>query len=282
MKKNKGIYIEHTSTTREMEMTVCSHMILAYVSHGSGSFYNWNLERRLHEGDIILINNGTPYCFKSDETDRSISMYTCVFNKDELPYTFESLTAPFQNLHSFVNFSSGALIVSDTEHRDLRDIMVKIIDEYSYKQPGYKQSIKCSIITALITLFRLHSVSGNKHAPQNTNQIIGYVYNYANRNIYKKSRLEDIAELMHLTPQYICKVFKETTGMTFIEYCNKQRVEKIKDVLENTDRPIYMIYNDYDFTPRYLNRMFKEHTGFSMSDYKNKFNYKANNPLYPQ
>lgn len=70
--------------------------------------------------------------------------------------------------------------------------------------------------------------------------------------------------------------------MTFIEYCNYRRVEKIKDSLEHTDRPLYIVYNDFDFTPRYLNKIFKEHTWYSVKEYKGKFNYKADNPLYPK
>lgn len=77
-------------------------------------------------------------------------------------------------------------------------------------------SIKYRLVTVLITLFRLYSISGKNKVPQNNNQITGYMYNYANRNVYKKCSLSEIANFMHLTPQYICKVFKENVGMTFI------------------------------------------------------------------
>ena len=56
--------------------------------------------------------------------------------------------------------------------------------------------------------------------------------------------------------------------------------DKIRDELENIDRPIYQTYEEFDFTPQYLNSMFKKYTGYSISEYKAKFNYKAGNPLY--
>lgn len=282
LKKHKGLYIEHTATAHEMEPALCSNMILAYVSHGYGKFYGKYSEHELNEGDIILINSGSQYRFSSSDPNRTMSLYTCVFDPDKLPYSYASITKPFKDIHFFVHFQSGSIITHDTEHMDIRNIMVKIMDEYSYSQPGYEISIKCQLVTVLITLFRLYSISGKNKVPQNNNHIIGYMYNYANRNIYKKCSLSEIADLMHLSPQYICKVFKENVGMTFIEYCNHLRVEKIKDALEKTDRPIYMLYNDYEFSPRYLNKLFKEHTGYNIREYKDNFNYKTNNPLYPK
>jgi YesN/AraC family two-component response regulator len=68
--------------------------------------------------------------------------------------------------------------------------------------------------------------------------------------------------------------------MTFTQFSNRQRVDKIRDELENIDRPIYQTYEEFDFTPQYLNSMFKKYTGYSISEYKAKFNYKAGNPLY--
>lgn len=88
--------------------------------------------------------------------------------------------------------------------------------------------------------------------------------------------------MLCFAPQYICTVFKNTTGLTFTQYINNLRVEKIRDSLEHTDRPIYIIMDDFDFSPQYFNRLFKKHTGYNLQEYKNKFNYKVNNPLYPK
>lgn len=68
--------------------------------------------------------------------------------------------------------------------------------------------------------------------------------------------------------------------MTFTEFANRMRAEKLKDELENVDRPLYLIYEDFDFSPQHLNHIFKDYTGYSMSEYKAKFNYKVDNPLF--
>lgn len=282
LKKRGGLYAEHTSPPRNMSEACCGYIIIAYVSHGAGVFHCGGAAVGIAVGDIVLINRGSGYRFSSDEGGNFISFYACVFDPSVLPYRLEDIAAPFKELNRFLNFKPGYIIVHDTARKDVRNTMIRIIDEYSYMQPGYKKAIICSVVTALTDLFRLYSAVGKNKVPDNHSHIVGYMLNYANRHIYKKCSLNEIAETLHMTPQYICKVFSDKIGMTFIEYCNDLRVKRIRDALEKTDRPLYLIYGDYDMTPRYLNRIFKKSTGYSISEYKKRFNYKAENPLYPK
>lgn len=43
--------------------------------------------------------------------------------------------------------------------------------------------------------------------------------------------LNMLAEKFYLSPYYICKIFKESTGFTFIEYLNKMRVKEAQKLL---------------------------------------------------
>lgn len=110
--------------------------------------------------------------------------------------------------------------------------------------------------------------------------VINNVTNYINSKIYSKLSLNEVADKFGITPQHLCRLFKKHFNMTFTQFSNRQRVDKIRDELENIDRPIYQTYEEFDFTPQYLNSMFKKYTGYSISEYKAKFNYKAGNPLY--
>lgn len=241
-----------------------------------------NIKADIDEGDIILINRNSAYRISSSLADRQISLYFCVFDPDELYCPFRNISSQFKELNYFFDFKAACIIAHDTNHKDFRNIMVRMIDEYTYMQPRHEIAVKAYIINLLIYLFRLSSKKVRTRTPDNKNHVIGHMYNYAHKNIHRKISLGEVAELLHMSPQYICKVFKDNVGMTFVEYCNHIRVEKIKDWLENTDRPLYIIYSDFEFSHRYLNRIFKEQTGYSMKEYKSRFNYKSNNPLYPK
>lgn len=282
LEKHNGIFIEHAGTVMNMDTEVCSNMILAYVAHGNGTFWGRNVKSEIDEGDVIIIHKDSEYRFESSAPDRMISMYICAFDPDDIYCPFRTISSQFKELNYFFDFKAASIIVHDTEHKDIRNMMVRMIDEYTYMQPGYEIAVKAYLMNVLVNLFRLCSESGRKKTPDNKNHIIGHMYNYAHKNIHRKISLSEIAKLLHMTPQYICKVFKDNVGMTFVEYCNHIRVEKIKDWLENTDRPLYIIYSDFEFSHRYLNRIFKDQTGYSIKEYKDRFNYKSNNPLYPK
>jgi YesN/AraC family two-component response regulator len=45
--------------------------------------------------------------------------------------------------------------------------------------------------------------------------------------------LDDVAEAMHVSTFYFCKMFKEATGLTFTEYLGRVRIEQAKAQLLN-------------------------------------------------
>src|SRR5258706_2343166 len=45
--------------------------------------------------------------------------------------------------------------------------------------------------------------------------------------------LGDVARVTHVSTFYLCKIFKKATGLTFIEYRNRLRIESAKKMLLN-------------------------------------------------
>lgn len=80
---------------------------------------------------------------------------------------------------------------------------------------------------------------------------------------------------MNITREHLCRIFKEQTGMTVIDYINMLRVNRIKHILENTDKPLYLLFQDFSLDENYLNALFKKRTGYSIKKYRQKFNYKS-------
>lgn len=132
-----------------------------------------------------------------------------------------------------------------------------MIDNFNYSQPGYLFSIRSTITLILVNMFRLYSVDKNKADGFHSNVVINNVTNYINSKIYSKLSLNEVADKFGITPQHLCRLFKKHFNMTFTQFSNRQRVDKIRDELENIDRPIYQTYEEFDFTPQYLNSMFK-------------------------
>jgi AraC-like DNA-binding protein/ligand-binding sensor protein len=81
--------------------------------------------------------------------------------------------------------------------------------------------------------------------------------------------LAKVAQAMHVSVFYFCKLFKKATGLTFTEYLGRVRVEKAKQLLLNPHLRISEIAYDVGFQSlTHFNRVFRQVTGKSPSAYR--------------
>lgn len=81
--------------------------------------------------------------------------------------------------------------------------------------------------------------------------------------------LAKVAQAMHVSTFYFCKLFKKGTGVTFTEYLGRVRVEKAKNLLLNPHLRVSEIAYDVGFQSlTHFNRVFRQVVGQSPSDYR--------------
>lgn len=281
LKKYNGIFVEHTVVDRNTKAYSCPHTSIVYIAHGSGILHICNHKINASPGDIFFINPEVSNVFYSvSDKNRSLSVYHCCFLKGAIPLTTTQVRNDFPALEPLMNKEMPYIQVHDTPSKTIRNFFIMMLDDVSYSQPCCEFTVKSIASVMIVNIFRLYQPDSNHKYAMNNNIVLGTLINYIRYNLHKKITLKNAADITNLSQEYICRAFKKHTGMTFVEFANNMRVEMIKDELENTDRPLYVIYDDFEFTPQYLNRMFKKHTGYSMQDYKNTFNYKVNNSLF--
>lgn len=94
---------------------------------------------------------------------------------------------------------------------------------------------------------------------------IGYIA----ENIKENISTNDIASYLGISTGYLCKIFKNVTGKTVVEYINSYRIKRVEEMI--------LVYNMslkeagekvglYD--EHYLSRLFKKYTGYSTQEYK--------------
>jgi len=81
--------------------------------------------------------------------------------------------------------------------------------------------------------------------------------------------LDKVAQAMHVSSFYFCKMFKKATGLTFTDYLSRVRVEKAKTLLLNPHLRISEIAYDVGFQSlTHFNRMFRKIVGESPTAYR--------------
>lgn len=101
--------------------------------------------------------------------------------------------------------------------------------------------------------------------------VIEKVKIYINRNYSKKITQEFISCLFYLNRSYLSHLFKEKTGQNFIDYVNRVRIEKAKELFKTSDRKMYQIAKavGYD-NVKYFFRVFKKFENITPEQYRKK------------
>ncbi|ADL52220.1 AraC family transcriptional regulator [Clostridium cellulovorans] len=86
------------------------------------------------------------------------------------------------------------------------------------------------------------------------------VLDYIDDNYDKIITLQDLSEVANVTPEYLCTVFKKTTGIRVFEYINNIRIKNSKEmILSKKNMPIKEIAKNSGFEDvSYFCSMFKK------------------------
>ena len=106
---------------------------------------------------------------------------------------------------------------------------------------------------------------------ERSGDIIRTAKKYIEEHFDKDISLDDVSRVVNISPYYFSKVFKEASGLNFIEYLTNIRIEKAKNLLENSNLSIKEICVSCGYTdPNYFSRSFKKNVGVTPTEYKEK------------
>ncbi|MEZ0536448.1 response regulator [Caldicellulosiruptoraceae bacterium PP1] len=92
---------------------------------------------------------------------------------------------------------------------------------------------------------------------------------FINKNYYKDINMTIVANYVSLNYYYFSTLFKEHTKLSFIDYLNNVRINKAKELLNDSSLKIYEISERVGFkNPKHFARIFKNITGMTPAEYK--------------
>lgn len=106
-------------------------------------------------------------------------------------------------------------------------------------------------------------------------QVVDHIKTYVEQHADKLITLEKISSLFFLNPSYCSYLFKEKTGVNFVDYVNQIRIGKAKTLLRTTDEKVYRIAKTLGYdNPKYFFRVFKKVEGVTPEEYRLQANQK--------
>ena len=108
--------------------------------------------------------------------------------------------------------------------------------------------------------------NGPDSAATAIDKVIKYIKNHPSEN---PSR-EKLAEIVHLNPDYLSRLFRKQTGATLSDYITATKMETAKRLLLESHQNIGRIAADLGYTNfSYFSKKFREHTGVSPMEFRN-------------
>ncbi|MCL2362821.1 MAG: helix-turn-helix domain-containing protein [Defluviitaleaceae bacterium] len=109
----------------------------------------------------------------------------------------------------------------------------------------------------------------HESAFRNTNQILGDLKRYIQANLGGDTSLGTLAELVHFSPSYLSRLFKQVTNTSLTEYIGRLKYKEAAELLRNSDMKILQIASELGFeTQSYFSRFFKKYAGVGPQEYR--------------
>lgn len=238
------------------------HHELLYTCGGAGNFIIQNKIYPLKKGMLLYISPEVPYSIEINHKISScfltvhFSFADVCFNDGNWSIAESSPAIPFD----------AAQQLQDTW--PIEEQFHKLVDSWNAKLPGYEFITR----TMLQQLFITITQNLNKHSCNYAVSLkIEKTIQYMHQKINGKITLTELAELVSMTPFYLSRTFKAATGYTVIEYFNKLKIDKSKELLIEGSKKIKEVSQELGFVDEfYFSRMFKKTEGINPSEFCSK------------
>jgi AraC-like DNA-binding protein/ligand-binding sensor protein len=102
--------------------------------------------------------------------------------------------------------------------------------------------------------------------------IVRRAKDYVARHQSDPISLAEICRTLNVSTFHFCRTFKQTTGLTFVEYLSRVRIEKAKSLLHKSDLRVSEIAYEVGFQSiTHFNRVFRKIVGYSPTVFRSRF-----------
>ncbi|MCA1292934.1 AraC family transcriptional regulator [Paenibacillus sp. alder61] len=237
-----------------------------YLLSGERFYYIHDRVYALQAGDVVFIHK--------NQLHRTTS-------KGRNPHERILINFDDASVRPFVEMGPGQLPLFGGESYLLRpsvqeqgriaDLLFLMLREEKEGQLWRMPYLQTLLIQLLILLSRIREGKAEPVKPEFTElqQRVYRIVEYLNGHYAGPLRLEEIAERFFISTTYLCRIFKQTTGFTVVEYLTYVRVREAQALLVRTDWKITKIAEEAGFDSiAHFGRVFKKITGRSPLQYR--------------
>ena len=238
---NKGIYF-NAHWHEQIE--------LHYVVYGQTIIRLEQEEIRAKEGDLVIINSNVLH--EGNRVGGNMETLVAIFD-------IETFSKEFADK----NIIFCPIISGDVE---ISKLMLHIYEEYQRKEIGYRLVCKGELLKIVTYLARNNALEmlSEEDGLRRRKKLerLNTVYQYIEKHYTEVITNRDLADLVHLSEGRFCHIFKESAGVSPLQYINEVRLNKAMNLLKKenfmaTEVAEAVGFSDYNN----FGRMFRKYFG---------------------
>ena len=261
---------EHKNTTRHKH----DFLELVYILEGDCIHYIDDEKCEVKAGNYFIIDHNSYHSYES-KNGKTIKIVNCLFYPEYIDPMLKDCRKFSDILSNYlIKFNNAAFSKMPADNvffdsdGEVKNLILKMIDEYKAKKTGYREILRCLLIETIILILRSVCISEKNG---NIDDVSREAVSYIEKNYSERIKLSDISTLLGYSVPYLSKRFKDNLGMTFSCYLQKVRIENACRLIANTSRKIEDVseavgYNDVKF----FNKTFKSIIGTTPREYRKK------------
>ncbi len=153
---------------------------------------------------------------------------------------------------------------------EIAEMFRGIAAELYGKEKYYEAAVKQLVCRMLVKMYRLYyNPLGHINDNAGKSEIVKKACKYINSNYTHSITIDEIAEAVNVSKYYLCRIFKEFTDLTMIEYINFRRCRKASMLLDSSDTSISDIAEICGFeNMSYFSKIYKKYMNILPSQQK--------------
>lgn len=235
------------------------HHELVFVTGGKGRIIIGKKSYQVKEGMLFYVCPDIPHFIEKD-VEEPMCFLSVHFSYARV--SFNDNKWDIKNAAEMLSLHPGQEL---KDYYHIENIFKKLVYSWNEKQPGYEFITKTLLQQLLIAIYQNITKQNRNYS---TTLKVEKVIQYMHQNINNRVTLTELSELVQLSSTYLSRAFKASTGYSVIEFFNKIKIDKAKELIIEGNKRVKEVAQALGFTDEfYFSRIFKRIEGISPSEY---------------
>lgn len=247
-------YVDETHPQYEMPLHWHREIEFVYIKRGSLRLHLNALEYYLKQGDIAVINCGDLHRGAPENC-----AYECVVC--DLNMLRRSADIPTGLVMPIISGQKKVTVLFPACQSAVYSNILSLFSAMRQKSDFYELEVVSRLFSALCELYRADAVKQHRSDRQENHiKHITEILDWIENNITEPVTLQKLSAMAALNEKYFCRIFKETTGKTPVDYINQFRINTacqlmLHENLSITEAAINCGFSDMS----YFSKVFKKY-----------------------